>query len=391
MPAKQSPPNNPHDPAGKRSRPPGLRDIAAYLNLSPATVSMAINNVPLAQSLSPETRARVLEAAKLFNYRPNLVARSLSKRESRTIGVIVPECSDGYFTRVMRGLEGALLEAGYLYFTASHLGREDLIREYPPALIQRGVDGLIFVNTPVHQHPGVPSVCVSHKCDLPGITSILVDQRSGMDQAMQHLYNLGHRRILMMRGEHWSLDAEDRYQSMCASAKRLHLATPPDLQMTLMTNQFTPEIVFRSMQPFLTGKPEFTAIFAFNDVAAIGAIRALADAGYGCPNDISVLGVDDIGMTPFLLPRITTVAQPLEAMGAVAVQHLIARLQRPEDDHAPRVFFPMSLQVRESTSMVRTEDLSPSTRSRRNTRTSPPATSRKPLVPTSPMLLQEAD
>ena len=291
----------------------------------------------------------------------------------------------------MRGLEGALLDAGYLYFTASHLGREDLIREYPPAHIQRGVDGLIFVNTPVHQHPGVPSVCVSHKCDLPDITSILVDQRSGMEQAMRHLYELGHRRILMMRGEHWSLDAEDRYQSMLAAAKRLHLATPPDLQMTLMTNQFTPEIVFRSMQPLLTGKPDFTAIFAFNDVAAIGAIRALADAGYACPDDISVLGVDDIGMTAFLLPRITTVAQPLEAMGAAAVEHLIGRMQRPDDKHAPRVFFPMSLQMRESTGPFRTEGVKTSQEVKREQRAVPRATRQESPAPEYPTLLQNAE
>lgn len=337
---------------GKRSKPPGLREIAAYLNLSPATVSMAINNVPLARSLSEETRARVLEAAKLFNYRPNLVARSLSKRESRTIGVIVPESSDGYFTRLMCGIEGAMLDAGYLYFTASHLGREDLIREYPPALIQRGVDGLIFINTPIHEHPGIPTVSVSHRCDIPGITSVLVNQRAGMDAAMQHLYDLGHRRILMMRGERWALDAEDRYGCMMAAARRLHLDTPPELQLTLQSNQFTPESVFRCFQNLLANGPEFTAVFSFNDVAAIGAVRALADAGLRCPEDVSVLGVDDIGMTAFLLPRITTAAQPLEAMGAAAVEQLIRRIRRPEEEHAPRLVFPMSLQLRESTGSV---------------------------------------
>ncbi len=118
---------------------------------------------------SEETRARVLAAAKKFNYRPNLIARSLIKRESRTIGVIAPESSDGYLTRVMHGLERALLDAGYLYFSASHLSREDLVREYPAALIQRGVDGLIFVNTPIHEHPGVPSVSISHQSEIDGL------------------------------------------------------------------------------------------------------------------------------------------------------------------------------------------------------------------------------
>ena len=336
----------------KRAKLPGLREIAAYLQLSPATVSMVINDVPLAKSLSEETRARVLEAAKLFNYRPNLMARALSKRESRTIGVIAPESSDGYFTRVMRGLEDALLEAGYLYFTASHLGREELVREYPAALIQRGVDGLILVNTRIHEHPGVPSVSISDKCTIPDVTSILVDQRQGMDEAMQHLYDLGHRRILLMRGERWSLDADDRYSSMLAAAQRLGLATPPELQMTLETNQLTPGIAFRAFQQRLTSRPNFTAVLCFNDVAAIGALRAMGDIGLSCPEDISVVGVDDIGTAAFLIPRLTTSSQPLEMMGKAAVQRLLARLKQPDETHPPRVIFPMSLQVRESTALA---------------------------------------
>ena len=335
--------------AQKRSKPPGLREIAAYLQLSPATVSMVVNNVPLAQSLSPETRARVLEATRIFNYRPNLVARALSKRESRTIGVIAPESSDGYFTRVMRGVEDSMLEAGYLYFTASHLGREDLVREYPAALIQRGVDGLIFLNTRIHEHPGVPCVSISHKCDTEGVTSILVNQRQGMDDAMQHLYDLGHRRILLMRGERWSLDADDRYNSMLAAARRLGLPVPAELQMTLETNQLTPGIAFRAFQQILASSVEFTAVLSFNDIAAIGAIRAMADVGLSCPEDISVLGVDDIGQAAFLLPRLTTSAQPLEEMGAAAVKQLIARLQHPDAAHPRQMVFPMSLQIREST------------------------------------------
>ncbi len=338
---------------GKRSKPPGLREIAAYLQLSPATVSMVVNNVPLAKSLSEQTRARVLEATKQFNYRPNLVARALSKRESRTIGVIAPESSDGYFTRVMRGVEDALLEAGYLYFTASHLGRDELVREYPAALIQRGADGLIFVNTRIHEHPGVPSVSISDKCDIDGITSILVNQREGMDAAMQHLYDLGHRRILLMRGECWSLDADDRYHAMLAAARRLGLSTPPELQMSLATNQLTPGVAFRAFQRILAekpvDKPRFTAVLCFNDVAAIGAIRAMADAGLSCPEDVSVLGVDDIGQSAFLIPRLTTAAQPLEEMGAAAVEQLLSKIKSPEADHPPHVLFPMPLQVREST------------------------------------------
>ena len=336
-----------------RTKPPSLRDIANYLDLSPATVSMVLNDVPLAKSLSKETRARVLEATRMFNYRPNLVARALSKRESRTVGVIAPESSDGYFTRVMRGIEEALLEAGYLYFTASHLGREDLVREYPAALLQRGVDGLIFLNTRIHEHPGVPAVSISDLSSVEGVVSILADQRAGMDEAMQHLYDLGHRRILLMRGERWSLDADERYGSMLAAAQRLGLTTAPELQMTLQTNQLTPGIAYRAFRQRLAQGADFTAVFCFNDVAAIGTMRAMGDVGLSCPQHISVLGVDDIGAASFLLPRLTTAAQPLEQMGATAVQQLIRRLQKPGEACPSRVILPMSLEVRESTGKAR--------------------------------------
>lgn len=334
--------------SGKRSKPPGLKEIAAYLDLSPATVSMVVNNAPMAKSLSATTRARVLAATKKFNYRPNLVARALSKRESRTVGVIAPESGDGYFRRVMRGIEAGLMEAGYMYFTSSHLGREERIRECPSVLLQRGVDGLIFVNTPVYEDPGVPAVSVSHRCEVEGITSILARQSEGVDAAMQLLYDLGHRRILLVRGQRWSVDAEDRFACMVRAAQRLGLPTSPSLQMTVEADELTPEIAFRAFAKRFETKPDFTAIFCSNDLVAISAIRAMADAGFSCPRDISVLGLDDISTTAFLTPRLTTAAQPLEEMGAAAVEHLLARLKRPHGPHPPHVLFPMSLQRRES-------------------------------------------
>jgi LacI family transcriptional regulator len=331
------------------NKPPGLKEIAAYLKLSPATVSIVLNRAPLAASLSEETRSRVLAAAKHFKYRPNLIARSLIKRESRTIGVIAPESSDGYFTRVMQGLEGALLDAGYLYFTASHLSREDLIREYPAALIQRGVDGLIFVNTPIHEYPGVPTVSISHQSEIDGVVSVLVDQQSGMNAGLAHLHALGHRHILFMRGPEWSLDAEARWQSTLEAAKRLGIECPPELQITLHTTQLTTRIAFKVFTDLLRTPPQFTAICSFNDSAAIGAIRAMADVGLSCPKDISVLGFDDIDTAKYFLPRLTTVVQPLELMGVRATEWLISRIQRGVEAETSNIVLPVELLIREST------------------------------------------
>ena len=339
-----------------RSRPPGLKDLAAHLNLSAATVSMVINDVPLAKSLSEETRARVLAAAKEFNYRPNLLARALSKRESRTVGVIAPESSDGYFPRVMQGIETTLLDAGYLYFTASHLGREELLREYPTALIQRGVDGLIFVNTRMYTHPGVPAVSISDDCAIEGVTSILADQQQGMSLGMGHLAGMGHRRMVMMRGSPWSVDAGERFRCVAAAAAQWGVPVLPELSRELGTGEWSPENAYQAMMRQLQRSRDFTAVFAFNDVAAMGAIRALQDHGIRCPEEVSVLGVDDNSTAAYTVPRLSTLAQPLEEMGAAAARCVLDKIRSPAAVSPRCQLFPMTLHPRESTRALRVSE-----------------------------------
>lgn len=338
---------------GGGTRPPGLKEIALYLGLSPASVSMVINDVPLARSMTPETRARILDAVKKFNYRPNLLARSLSKRETRTVGVIVPESSDGYYTRVMRGLEEALLDAGYLYFTVSHLGREALLREYPQALRQRAVDGLVYLNTRVVEPPVVPAVAISYATKALGVTSVVLDQRMGARLSLRHLAELGHKRVLMMKGQASCLESGERWRLMLKAAAECGIEVRPELCLEMDHNQQTPELAYAKVAELLRRRPKFTAVCAFNDTSAIGAIRALADAGLRCPADVSVIGFDDIGVAGFYSPRLTTVRQPLEAMGARAVAELMARIREPEGVHAAKVVMAPELMVRESTGPAR--------------------------------------
>lgn len=338
---------------------PGLKEIAEYLGLSVAAVSMALNDAPLAQTLTPKTRARIFAAAKKFNYRPNLMARSLSKRESRTIGIVAPESSDGYFTRVMRGIEEALLESGYMSFTASHQSREDLIREYPFALKQRAVDGLIFLNTKIVEAPGVPSASISNRTREPGVTNILVDQRLGTRLALQHLQRLGHRRAVFIRGQSTCLEASDRWDLMLSAARDLGMEIAPELFIEIDKNQLTPELAFEKVSRLLKSRPRFTAVCAFNDTSAIGAIRALADFGIRCPEDVSVVGFDDIGVADFYTPRLTTVRQPLEEMGRTAVKELIGRIRQPALEECATVLLKPELMVRESTRSVERADAAP--------------------------------
>ena len=146
------------------AKPVNLKVLAEYLSLSPATISLVMNNAPGAKSIAPATRERVLAAAKKLDYRPNPIARSLRTRQTFTVGVIVPEFSEGYFTMLMNGIEENLLQAGYLHFVVSHQGRADLIEEYPSLLRQRSVDGFLLVNTELNEELSAPVVSISgHK------------------------------------------------------------------------------------------------------------------------------------------------------------------------------------------------------------------------------------
>jgi DNA-binding LacI/PurR family transcriptional regulator len=338
----------------KASKPAGLKEIAQHLGLSPASVSMVLNDAPLAKALTSETRARILNAAKEFNYRPNLMARGLSKRESRTVGVIASESSDGYYTRVMRGIEESLLDEGYLYFTVSHLMREELIREYPLLLKQRAVDGLVFLNTKIVQPPGIPAVTISYPASELGVTNIQVDQRLGTRLAVQHLHELGHKRILLMKGQSSCLESDDRWRLLVEAANEFGIKVDPALSLEMEHNQLTPELAFQKVSKLLRSGLNFTGVCAFNDSSAIGAMRALADFGKACPEDVSVIGFDDIGVANFYTPRLTTIRQPLEEMGRRTVELLIARIREPNRVHPEKLMLKPELIIRESTGPART-------------------------------------
>jgi LacI family transcriptional regulator len=249
----------------------------------------------------------------------------------------------------MRGIEEALLDREYLYFTVSHLSREELIREYPMLLRQRAVDGLIYVNTKILDPPGVPAVSISYSSSEPGVTSIVVDQQVGTRMAIEHLHHLGHKQILFMKGQKTCLESGERWRLLLDAAKKSKIKIDSELLLEMDHNQLTPELAFEKVRELLKRRPDFTAVCAFNDTSAIGAMRALADAGIRCPQDVSVVGFDDISVAGFCMPRLTTVRQPLEEMGRQAVECLLARIQEPNKDHPSKVVLQPELIVREST------------------------------------------
>lgn len=335
-----------------RDRPISLKKLADHLGLSPATVSLVINQSPVAGSIPQDTKDRIFAAARKFNYRPNFFARSLRTQRSFTIGVMVPEVSEGYASMVMSGIEDHLLQEGYFYFVASHRHRADLIDEYPKLLLDRSVDGLIAVDTPWHHDLSVPVVTVSGHNEVKGVTNIVLDHAHAAQIALKHLWQLGHRRVAFIKGQEFSSDTEVRWQAIVEAAARLKLNMAKKLVAQLEGDSPSPELGYKVTKKLLAGHEPFTALFAFNDISAMGAIRAIRDAGMRVPEDISIVGFDDIQSAAYQIPGLTTVRQPLRKMGEIAAETLLRRINRPGVEHVNKITVEPELMVRETTGAI---------------------------------------
>jgi DNA-binding LacI/PurR family transcriptional regulator len=346
----------------KSTTPPGhvnLRMLAEHLELSQTTVSLVLNNSPSAKSIPLETRQRVMEAAQRLNYRPNYFARSLRQSRSMSVGVLAPDLSEGYFTRVMSGVVEQLTAAHYFYFTACHDWKKEHIEQYPRMLVERAVDGFLLLNTPADGiEVPVPVVAISAHSAVDNVTNIVLDHHAAVEQALKHLYELGHRRIAFMRGPKAIPDSEYRWESILEIAREMGLKIDPNHVIRIDTagwsmkagiHPMAPEIGYKPMKALLEKSRDFTAIFCFNDISAIGAIRALKDVGCSVPGDISVVGFDDIQSAAYSTPSLTTVRQPLFEMGRRGAEVLLDRIANREKEYPGEIVMAPELIVREST------------------------------------------
>jgi LacI family transcriptional regulator len=327
-----------------------LKQLAQHLGLDPATVSVVLNDVP-GRGIPQVTRDRIKAAAQQFNYRPSLLARSLRNRKTQSIGILVPELGDGYHTQVMSGIGDHLMDAGYFYFTAHHRHRKNLIEEYGQMLLGRGVEALIAIDTALEHSFPVPAACVAGHREVEGVTNIILDHRFAAELALSHLHSLGHRRVAYMRGQPFSSDSDERWQSLIQTSKTLGIPIDPDLVVQLNRDISSPELGYPVVQQLMTAGRKFTAIVAFNDMSAIGAIRALQDFGLRVPEDVSVIGFDDIRAASFNNPRLTTIRQPLSNIGRIAAQCVLNRIHKSEQFRKQITVEP-ELMVRESTRAV---------------------------------------
>ena len=346
-----------------------LKTLADHLNLSPATVSLVINRAKAASSIPKDTQDRIFAAAKELNYRPNFYARSLRTQRSFTIGILHPDLSD-YVALLTSGIEDQLMREGYFYFAAGHRNNPELIEEYPMIMMDRSVEGIIVIDTPINHSLPLPVVAISGHRDIPGVTNVILDHKRAAELALSHLARMGHREIAFMKGPKVSSDSETRWQSICEVAKAMELPMKPELCVEMEFSTPFPDMGYPVVQKLLAGGKQFTALFAYNDVSAIGAIRALRDAGMEVPDDVAVVGFDDIPSAAYNTPSLTTIRQPLRRMGEIAAQTLLNRL-RQGGASSREVAVEPELVIREST----TSRLRPSTLSKRETISAPTPTS----------------
>lgn len=341
-------------------KPITLKELANILELSQSTVSRIVNGAATAHRIAKETQERVLHAAALHGYTANSVARSLRQKRTFTIGVIVPEISEGYSTGVLSGVEDELLKDGYFYFVVSHRHRAELLISHLRSMVARSVEGIIAIDTPIDEDLPIPLVAVSGHKRHKGMIMIELDHDLAAHQALSHLKLLGHKQIAFIKGQAFSSDTASRWQAIVKAAAALDLPINNNLVIQLENPEPGPRPGHEVTQELLRRNRSFTAIFAFNDVTAIGAILALREHGLRVPEDVSVMGFDDVLIASTTHPSLTTIHQPLRAMGQAAASTLLSLIR---DDtpilRSPVITVYPRLIVRESTSHAVTHILAP--------------------------------
>jgi LacI family transcriptional regulator len=339
-------------------QPATLRDVAAAARVHPATASRALN--PQTRALvSEQTALRVTEAAAALGYRPNPVARSLRTRRSQTIGVLIPDLNNPLFPPMVRGLEDGLTAAGYVALlgnTDGDTGKEQAIFEQMRA---RHVDGFVLATA----HTDDPVLAEAARDQLPVVlmnrldpqhdfSSVSVDNEQGMRMSVAHLVALGHTQIAHLAGPSQVSTGEGRRRGYLEGLKTANLEPAEDL--VVAATAYTVEEGIRCCRELLGRRNRgagFTAIAVANDMLAVGCLTALDEAGLQCPDDLSLVGFNDMPFVDRLRPALTTIRFPHYQLGTEAAQLLLERVSTPEAPVKIRYVDP-ELVVRASTAAL---------------------------------------
>jgi len=341
-----------------------IRDVAKESGFSSTTVSIVLNNAPLARYIPAATKKRIERAAKKLGYRPNLFARSLRSKRSHTVGVMVVDMTDPFCMLVLRGIENSLYQSSFLPILTDMHNEHSRFERYLEMLLDRRVEGLIVVANWLFldinlladlEKSSVPTAIIGCELKNEQMSSVIVDNELGAQLAIEHLHSLGHRKIAIIRGPKGLVDSSPRWKGIRNFAKSKDLELDQRLILDLPESRdpiSSFEAGFKLTEDLIKQKRHFTAILAFDDMTAFGAIRALAKAGIRVPEHCSVIGFDDVANSAFYTPALTTIRQPLETMGGMAVGVVVdginAVIEKRETSAVHRKVAP-ELVVREST------------------------------------------
>jgi LacI family transcriptional regulator len=317
-----------------------IRDVAGKSGFSMTTVSMVLNAGSGAERISPRTRAQIWRVARKLGYRPNLFARSLRSQRSLTIGVIVFDITDAYCTQILRGIENHLRPAGYFPIVTDLQNDKSQFQRCVDMLLGRRAEGMIAIANPVHldtalltevAERGIPSVVIGRELREGPVSSIVVDNEAGTRLGMGHLYDLGHSRIVFIKGPKALVDSTQRWQGIEKFADDVGLKIDSGLVLEIKGRNSTYAEGCELTEELLRRSTDFTALVAFDDLTACAAIRALTKAGRRVPKDCSVVGFDDIPGAEFHNPPLTTVQQQLEMQGSLGAEIIEERIRASLD------------------------------------------------------------
>ncbi len=327
-----------------------IYEIAKELGVSTATVSRALNNKGYVRK---ELKQRILATAEELGYVPNSLAKSLASGLTKVICLIVPDLANVFFALVARGVEDIAYDHGYSLIICNTDGLEDKERKYVRIARERKADGIIFIGSLMSRsyltelvEAGIPMVIADRYVDGLHVDMVINDNLKGAKAAVNHLIRLGHQAIATIRGPQNTQTAVDRYLGYVEAMHEHFLDIRPEW---VRDGDYKERSGYVQTQRLLALKERPTAIFAANDLMALGALTAIEEAGLRVPQDLAVVGYDDIPLAAQVRPRLTTVAQPKYELGQQAMERLIWRLNNAEvEKKAEIIVLQPRLVVRES-------------------------------------------
>lgn len=330
-------------------------DVAREAGVSTATVSYVVNNGP--RPVAPETRRRVLETIRKLNYKPNSIARNLRRQRTSALALIIPDNLNPFFAEVSRGVEKVAIENGYTVMLCHSDYQPERERQYVDVLRAERVAGVIWFPATVNREVanqlseyGVP--CVILDGEIPGsiCPSVQADNWRGGYLAARHLLELGHSRMGYIARPFESHQTQERINGLQAALREYSVSED---QVLIARGGFRLEEGKAAAEHLLGMDPDLTAILGYNDMMAIGAMRAIYERGLRVPEDISVVGFNDIPQAAFTYPSLTTIRQPKFEMGMRGVRQLLDLIEGKVLSTGTATILEVELIVRESTAICR--------------------------------------